>query len=255
MVPVDEHGASSSTASNVCSGVHARHIGADEFGIERQPGEIFAHAVQPRLGPIDRGDEGAGRGQLRGLAAGRGAQIGDAAPGKIAEQPCRQRRRGVLNPPCAFGKTRQRRHRAMRDGAHGAGRQHAAVEVRGPRLRIALHRQVERRLMAVGGRDGARGRLAVGLDPARQQPAGRIENDRIERGEALGAFARHAPQHRIDEAGEVHGLAGSSAPIAPTDRPRRDRGFAERGFAPRQGAAPSPRAAPAPADRVPEKAR
>ena len=106
MVPVDEHGASSSTASNGSAGP-LRDIGADQFGFERQAYEIFLQALEPRRRAIDRGDMSARRGKLRGLAAGRGAQIGDAAPANIAEQTHRQRRGGVLNPPGAFGETRQ----------------------------------------------------------------------------------------------------------------------------------------------------
>ncbi len=181
MVPVEEQGASSSTASNGSAGPFG-HIGADELGSKRQPREIVAQPRQPRRRAIDRGDMGAGGGKLRGLAAGRGAEIGDASPADIAEQPRRQRRRGVLHPPGAFGETGQRGHRAMRDRAHDAGRQHAAVEPRGPEFRIALHREIERRLGAVGGRDGVRGLRAVGLDPARHQPFRRVEDGGVERG-------------------------------------------------------------------------
>ena len=60
--------------------------------------------------------------------------------------------------------------------------------------------------MAVRGGDGVRGRRAVGRDPSRHQPVGRVENGDVERGEPRGAFARHAPQHRIDQAGKVRRL-------------------------------------------------
>ena len=74
-----------------------------------------------------------------------------------------------------------------------------AAQVRG----IRFHRQIERRLAAIGGGNGVRGRLAVGLDPARHQPWRRIEHRRIERRDPLLAFARDPPQHRVDQAGKV----------------------------------------------------
>ncbi len=56
MVPVEEHGASSSTASNVCSGRHAATSAQTSSAVERQPREIFAQAVEPRRRAIDGGD-------------------------------------------------------------------------------------------------------------------------------------------------------------------------------------------------------
>ena len=55
-----------------------------------QPFEVLRQPRQPVLRGIDRGDLGAGKHQLRGLAAGRGAKVGDALAGDVAEQPCRQ---------------------------------------------------------------------------------------------------------------------------------------------------------------------
>ena len=134
MVPVEEQGASSSTASNG-SAVHSATSAQTSSAASDSRRDFRASRLQPRRRAIDRGDVGAGGGKLRGLAAGRGAQIGDAPSGDIAEQPRRQRRRGVLHPPRAFGKAGQRGHGAVRDGAHRAGRQHAAVEPRGPDFR------------------------------------------------------------------------------------------------------------------------
>ena len=91
----------------------------------------------------------------------------------------------------------------MHDGAHRTGRQHAAVEFCRPGFGIRFHRQIERRLAAVGGRNGVRIRRAVGLDPARHQPWRRIEHRRIERRDPLLALARDAAQHRVDQAGKV----------------------------------------------------
>ncbi len=72
MVPVAEHGASRSTASNG-SAAPLRDIGADQFGVERKPREIFLQALEPRRRAIDRGDMSARGDKLRGLAARRGA--------------------------------------------------------------------------------------------------------------------------------------------------------------------------------------
>ena len=115
--------------------VPLRDIGADQIGCERQPREILGKPVEPRGRTVDGGDVGAGGGELRGLAAGRGAQIGDAPAAHVAEQARRQRGGGVLHPPRAFGKAGQRGHRAMRDGAHRAGRQYAAAELCRPNIR------------------------------------------------------------------------------------------------------------------------
>ena len=207
MVPVDVHGASSKTASNVLLRSPRRHVGADQLGFERQAGEIFLQPLEPRRRAIDRRDFGAGNNELRRLAAGRGAQIGDAQARDIAEKPRRDRGCCVLHPPRAFVETRQRGDGAMHDGAHRTGRQHAAVEFCRPSFGIGFHREIERRLAAIGGGDGMRGRLAVGLDPARHQPRRRIEHRRIERRDPLLAFARDPPQHRVDQAGKMQRLA------------------------------------------------
>ena len=143
-------------------------VGADQIGVERQPGEILRKPFEPRGGAIDRGDAGPGGGELRGLAAGRGAEIGNAPAANLAEQPRRQRRRRVLHPPRAFDKAGQRGHRAMRDGAHRAGRQHPALELARPSFGVAFYREIERRFTAVRRGNGARGRRAVSVGPSRQ---------------------------------------------------------------------------------------
>ena len=114
IVPVDEQGASTSTASNgpPC---HCRGVGLDDLGGELQPREILPQPLEARRRAVDRGDLRAGERELRGLAARRGAEIGDGFAARrrpsIAEQPRRQRRGGVLHPPCAVvvaGKLRDR---------------------------------------------------------------------------------------------------------------------------------------------------
>jgi hypothetical protein len=72
-------------------------------------------------------------------------------------------------------------------------------------LRIALDGEVERRFGPVGERNGMRGLGAIGPRPARQQPLRRIEVERLEGGDRV-AFARHPPQHGVDEAG-IAGVA------------------------------------------------
>ena len=204
MVPVEEQGASSSTASNGPA-LPLQRVGGDGLGLERQPREVFAQAGQPVGRAVDRGDARAGAGELRGLAAGRRAQIGDAQPAHVAEQARRQRGGGVLHPPGAFGKARQQRDRAMRDGAHRAGRQHAAAQMLGPNFRILLHGEIERRLVAIGLRDGARDVAAVGLGPALEQPVRRVARRLV--GQHAGAVLRHAAQHGIDQPGVARGAA------------------------------------------------
>ena len=147
----------------------------------------------------------AGERQLRGLTAGRRAQIGDAPATDLAEEPHWQRRASILNPPRAFGKTRQRAYRARRYQTYRSGRKHAAAELFGPMFGIAFDGEVERRLGAVGGGNRARGRRAVSRGPARHQPIRCVEHRCIERGEARGAFPRQAPQHGIDQTGKSGG--------------------------------------------------
>ena len=52
-------------------------IGDDVVGLQRQPRKIVAQPRHPRRRTIDRGDARAGLRELRGLAAGRGAEIDD----------------------------------------------------------------------------------------------------------------------------------------------------------------------------------
>ena len=70
-------------------------------------------------------------------------------------------------------------------------------------VRLALYRQIECRLLAVGERNGAGRGRAISRNPARHQPGWCIEDGGVERGKLLAAFADQAPQHRIDEPGIV----------------------------------------------------
>ena len=77
MVPVEEQGASRSTASNG-SAVHSATSAQTRSAASEQAREIVAQPSQPRGRAIDGGDMRAGGGKLRGLAARRSAKIGDA---------------------------------------------------------------------------------------------------------------------------------------------------------------------------------
>ena len=56
MVPVEEQGASSRTASKGCGGDHVEDVGGDGFGGEVQPGEVGGEALQPVGRDVDGGD-------------------------------------------------------------------------------------------------------------------------------------------------------------------------------------------------------
>ena len=78
---------------------------------------------------------------------------------------------------------------------------------------------VERRHAEMGASDGARGVLAISLDPARKQPVGHVETGFILAGNDLFAFATDAPQHCVDQRLEMHRLGvGLSEAIGTIDR-------------------------------------
>ncbi len=127
--------------------------------------EIADQAVEATLRAVDGGDHGAGGRELRRLAAGRRAQIDDALPGDIAEEPRRDGRGGVLHPPGAFGIARQAGDRTAGDAPQRAGRQDLRLEQIGPALLVAAHREVERRLLEMRRGNGVAGLLAIGARP------------------------------------------------------------------------------------------
>ena len=136
--------------------------------------------AQPRLGAVDRGDRGAGKGELRRLAAGRRAKIGHALALHVAEEACGQGGRSVLHPPPALVETGQLLDAALGQEPHASRRQHAAREPLGPQLGIALDGEIERRLDEMGGGDALRARLAPIADPPRPEPVRRVDPRRIE---------------------------------------------------------------------------
>ena len=95
-----------------------RDVGRDDFGVQTEPREIVAQPREPAGGAVDRRDAGAGMRELRGLAAGRGAEIGDlrtrtspsSRAGSAAAASCTHH-----SPSTIAG---QQRDRAVRDGAH-----------------------------------------------------------------------------------------------------------------------------------------
>ena len=115
--------------------------------------------------------------KLRRLAAGSGAEVGHAKPAYIAEQARRQAPPRRPAPTRRLGKARKRRHGAMGDGPHRAGRQQ--------RRPSSLSAHVSGSLFTVRSRAGswpwapAMARavcLAVVLVPARNQPRRRVES-------------------------------------------------------------------------------
>ena len=99
-----------------------------------------------------------------GLAAGRGAEIGDALAAHVAEQPHGQGGGGVLHPPGALGKARQLGDVAAARSARSVPvGQRSASSWLGPEIGIAADGEVERRLVQVRRRDGARRILAIGV--------------------------------------------------------------------------------------------
>jgi hypothetical protein len=69
----------------------------------------------------------------------------------------------------------------------------------GPVRRIGLHREVERRLLAVGGGDGVRKLGAVSALPARHQPARGVERDGVSAAQLLCGALCDLAQHGVDQ--------------------------------------------------------
>ena len=98
----------------------ARMLGVSHVSVGKQlplPGGLVER-VPGGWRAVDRRDMRAGLGQLRGLAAGRSAEIGNRLASDVAEQPRRQRGGGVLHPPLPFAEAGQHGHRAMQNRAH-----------------------------------------------------------------------------------------------------------------------------------------
>ena len=90
IVPVAVQGASSRIASNSARRTPGDGVRGDGLGGETEAREIRR---QPRAGArrdVDGGDDRAGVGERRGLAARRGAEVGDALARDVAEKARRQ---------------------------------------------------------------------------------------------------------------------------------------------------------------------
>ena len=133
MVPVAEQGASSRIASkgSASSFSASRALG---LGLQIQAGEVFREPLQPLGRAVDREHLGAGGCELRGLAAGRGAEIGDALAGLRLEQAGREGGGGVLHPPFAVLVTGQLADRAC--ARRGGCCRSAEARRRGARPRL-----------------------------------------------------------------------------------------------------------------------
>jgi len=165
--------------------------------------EVVAEPRHAAGRDVDRGHVGAGGAELHGLAAGRGAEVGDLLARDVAQQARRQGSGGVLHPPGALGEARQLGDVAAAGAAERAGRQLLGLELSRPEIGVGARREVERRLDQVGGSDGACRGFAVGLDPALPQPARRVEAGGVAIHQKGVAVARDAPQHGIHQALEV----------------------------------------------------
>ena len=107
MVPVAVQGASSTHGVEGEPGRPGGGVGFDDLGGEREAAQVLAQALEARRGDVDGGDAGAGCGQGRGLAAGRGAQVGNVEAGDIAGDARHQGGAGILHPPGALGVARR----------------------------------------------------------------------------------------------------------------------------------------------------
>ena len=169
---------------------------AEALQIQGEPLEPFGRAVERR-------HLCAGEGELRGLATGRGAEIGDPLAGPGVEQPGRKGSGGVLDPPLALGIAGQLLDRCLRGEPQGACRQQQSFRHEG-RVGSGLHGEVKRRLGAVGERDLRCHLVAIGLAPARREPV-RGVGEGVGRGLEVGTPAGNVAQHGIDQPREGRG--------------------------------------------------
>ena len=163
IVPVAVQGASSSTRPTGRGGRQSSASATSISASSSRRARFAAQALGPPVRQLDRGHPGAGRGQLRGLAAGRGAQVDHRAPARRRRAgapagrpprpaPTRRPRRSPADP-------RSRRPPAGAPYCRTAARRRAA---RAQSSAIGLDREIERRLDQMRLGDRARDRLAVG---------------------------------------------------------------------------------------------
>ena len=205
-VPVDEQGASSSTASNSASGAYFSTSASTVPAGSRSRLRFSSSRLSRLRDESSAVTLGAGQRQLRRLAAGCGAKVGDAPAGDIAEQSCRQARGRILDPPLAVGEARQVGNRGGQPfDTDRAGRQHDAAESLSPAFGIGLHREVDRRLDPMRGEDRLGLHRAIGGGQPVAEPFRRVVAF-VELGrQSVALVAGDAAQDAVDQAGEALG--------------------------------------------------
>ncbi len=212
---------------------HRRHpavrIGLHHFRGEPPVAEVLAQAQHPGGIALQRGDDGAGGGKLRRLAARRGAEIGHALARPRRKQPRGQGGGGILHPEVARRRSPGFRSTRVPGGKpHRSGRQHLATF---RRRRTWSERDIERRLVLM--RQGDRPGLFA---PGRPQPGRCIQARPVEFRQAAQrrlrppAAARHSPARRTAISRRARasatavataawlGVSSSSSPAAPMRR-------------------------------------
>ena len=143
-----------------------RRIGLHHLGGELQAGQVLAQAIEARGRHVDGRDLGAGRGQTRGFATRRRAQIGHRLARHVAGNARDQRRGRVLHPPRALGVAGQVLDAAVGGEPDRAGGQQPAAEPLRPRCRAyraRLYADVESGLASGSPR-------RCGVPPQRRRP-------------------------------------------------------------------------------------
>jgi hypothetical protein len=221
-------GASSSTAATGDGGRHEAASAATVFAA-RPSRSRFSDT------PIDGDHFGAGSGELRRLAARRGAKVDDSfvawrLPGLRAEQPGRQAGGQVLDPPGALRVAGKLGDVAL------AGRQPQAaggqdLGLEGPRpvlgRRGVLEGEIEGRFRKMRLGDGLGGLRAVGRCEGVPQPVRRVEAGRLARRllfrDPRPQLAVGPAQDRVDQA-----LVASEAGLRREPHRGVDRGMGRR---------------------------
>src|SRR5262245_59819775 len=83
------------------SGPPFQDVGRHGLRTEREPREIVPQAFEAGWRTVNRDCVRTGQRELCGLAAGRGAEVGDGHSLDVPEKPNRQRGGGILYPPCS----------------------------------------------------------------------------------------------------------------------------------------------------------
>ena len=161
------------------SALKVRGVANRDRGFELEAVRLARERLQAFGGAVERGDLGAGDGELRGLAAGRRAEVENPLSRRHAEHARGQRGGGVLNPPYAVRIAGEFRDRGVALEADGSGRQHAGRRVFRPVRRVALDREVERRFVAKRGGDLMGALLAIDPAPAGGEPVRDVVFERI----------------------------------------------------------------------------